>query len=267
MNIQHLTKELDNLRNEVSKVIIGRKKSINALLRTLICNSTVLLDGPPGSGKSLMVKTLANSITCEFSDKQVKPLTLLEHINLSDKKILYLTKEKKFILFATLYPIIGIELKNHELDLFMFMIKVKDLTFKDELDILNKTPVRRIIKKTISRRKLKEIQEASEKIFADEKIKEYIVRIIDATRNPEKYKLTTSKFINQGSSTRGSIFLYKAAKAEALLQGRNFVIPSDVKAVSPDILRHRIILNYQGILEEVNTDLIIEEIMKKTPIP
>lgn len=254
MSIQSLTKELDKLRDEVSKVIIGRKKSINALLRTIICKSKVLVEGPPGSGKSLMIKTLINSIPKE-------DIVFIENINLSDKKAL----KKDNILLATQYKIPGNELKHHELDLFMFLIKIQDLTFQDELRVLDNKEKQ--VNRTVTKKSLKEIQTSMNKVFADEKIKEYIVRIIDSTRNPEKYKLTTSRFVSQGSSTRGSIFLYKAARAEALIQGRNYVIPSDVKTVAPDILRHRIQLNYEGNLENISADVIIEEILKKIPIP
>ena len=173
--------------------------------------------------------------------------------------------KKDLILFATQYKIPGEELKHHELDLFMFLIKIQDLTFQDELNVLDKK--HQETKKSMIKKSLNEIQKSLNKVFADEKIKEYIIRIVDSTRNPKKYNLTNSRFINQGSSTRGSIFLYKAAKAEALLQGRNYVIPSDVKTVSPDILRHRIQLNYEGNLESITTDSIIEEILKKVPIP
>ena len=93
------------------------------------------------------------------------------------------------------------------------------------------------------------------------------MRITDATRNPDKYKVKLGKFVEWGASPRGSIGLYIAAKAEALLRGKLFVTPQEVKEVAHDVLRHRVILNYEGQAEGVSPDDVIKEILAKVPVP
>ncbi|MEK6840992.1 MAG: ATPase, partial [Nanoarchaeota archaeon] len=89
----------------------------------------------------------------------------------------------------------------------------------------------------------------------------------DATRNPNKYKINLGQYIEWGCSPRASIGLYIASKAEALIQGHNFVTPAHVKAVAYDVMRHRMILNYEGQAENIKTEDIISEVLSKVPIP
>jgi len=109
-------------------------------------------------------------------------------------------------------------------------------------------------------------QQDVKKVYLDKKVEKYIVSIVEATRNPEKYKLETGKFIEYGTSPRSSIALFIASKAHALVKGKSFVTPMDVKEIAHNVLRHRIILNYEGQAEEISTDKIIDEILKKVPI-
>jgi len=111
------------------------------------------------------------------------------------------------------------------------------------------------------------MQENVDNVYADEKIKKYIVRIIDATRHPDKYKLKLGKYLEYGGSPRASIGLYIASKADALLTGRSYVVPENVKKVAYDVLRHRILINYEGQSENITPDSIIDEILGKVQIP
>jgi len=110
-------------------------------------------------------------------------------------------------------------------------------------------------------------QQDVKKIYMDKKVEKYIVEIVEATRNPEKYNLTTGKYIEYGTSPRSTIALYIVSKAYALLNGKSFATPMHVKAVAHNILRHRILLNYEGQADEVSTDKIIDEILRRVPVP
>src|SRR5262249_59844496 len=106
-----------------------------------------------------------------------------------------------------------------------------------------------------------------DQIHVDDKVRDYIVHIVFATRKPEKYKVDVKHFIQFGASPRATIFLTLAAKAWALLQGRAYVTPEDVKSVGPDVLRHRLILTYEAEAQAVTTDAIIKKIFNAVPVP
>ena len=119
----------------------------------------------------------------------------------------------------------------------------------------------------LSQRKLLDLTKDVHKVYLDKKIEHYIVQIIDATRNPDKYNLKLGKYIEWGSSPRGAISLYIGAKSEALNEGQIFVTPHHVKEVAHDVLRHRVLLNYEGQSESVTTDDAVSEILSKVPVP
>src|SRR5436305_11556132 len=106
-----------------------------------------------------------------------------------------------------------------------------------------------------------------DQIHVEEKVRDYIVHLVFATRKPEQYKLDIKHFIQFGASPRATIFLTLAARAWALLQGRAFVTPEDEKSIGPDVLRHRIILTYEAEAQAVTTDAIIQKIFNAVPIP
>jgi len=106
-----------------------------------------------------------------------------------------------------------------------------------------------------------------DQIHVDEKVRDYVVHIVFATRRPEQYKLDIKHFIQFGASPRATIYLTLAAKAWALLQGRTYVTPEDVKSIGPDVLRHRLILTYEAEAQAVTTDDIIKKILNAVPVP
>ena len=109
-----------------------------------------------------------------------------------------------------------------------------------------------------------DMQELVKEIYIAPEIEEYIVSIVNTTRDK---KFHYSRFIEWGASPRASISLFMASRAEAMLNGRSYVIPQDVKRVAHDILRHRILLNYEAEAEGMNADKIITEIINDIPIP
>ena len=101
----------------------------------------------------------------------------------------------------------------------------------------------------------------------DEKIRDYIVKLVFATRKPDEHKLDLKHFIQFGASPRATIYLTIAAKAWALLQGRDYVIPEDVKSIGPDVLRHRIILTYEAEAEDITAENLLQRIFDHLKVP
>jgi MoxR-like ATPase len=111
------------------------------------------------------------------------------------------------------------------------------------------------------------MRQLASQIYVDERVKTYILDVVCATRNPEEYRLDMRKWIRYGASPRASIGILCAARAHAFLRGRGFVVPDDVKAIAPDVLRHRILLTYEAEAEGMNSDVILEGILNKVPAP
>lgn len=180
-----------------------------------------------------------------------------------------------FFVIATQNPLesLGVyTLPEAQLDRFLFKILVKYPKKSEEEIILHKnTSIRDFesykINSVIDAKKIISMQEELENVFISPTIRKYIIAIIDATRNPGEYGIKKGKYIDLGASPRGSIGLFIASKAHALISNRGYVTPHDIKNVAMDILRHRIILSYEAQTENVNTEDIIKEILHKIPVP
>ena len=124
------------------------------------------------------------------------------------------------------------------------------------------------VKQTVSVMEIGNAKELVRQIYMDEKIEQYILNIVFATRQPEKYKLEKLKpLISYGASPRGSINLALAAKAQAFLNKRGFVIPEDVRSICKDVLRHRIGLTYEAEAESINVENVIDDVLKQINVP
>jgi MoxR-like ATPase len=104
-------------------------------------------------------------------------------------------------------------------------------------------------------------------IYIDEKVKDYIVDIVCATREPEAYKIQLKDFIQLGASPRATISLTLAAKAYAFLRGRGYVTPQDVKTIGMDVLRHRVAITYEAEAENKTSETVIQKIFDELPVP
>ncbi|MFA0750585.1 MAG: hypothetical protein SLRJCFUN_000988, partial [Candidatus Fervidibacter sp.] len=105
-------------------------------------------------------------------------------------------------------------------------------------------------------------------IYLDEKLARYIVDLVAATRDPKGYGIgDLNGMIEYGASPRATIYLALAAKAMAFLRRRGYVLPDDIHAIAPDVLRHRIILSYEAEAEEITTEWVIDRILRKIPVP
>ncbi len=120
----------------------------------------------------------------------------------------------------------------------------------------------------ISPERILDARKVVNEIYIDEKIKEYIIDIVFATREPEKYGLEElSRFIEYGASPRASIALSTASRAHAFLRHRGYVTPEDIKSIGPDVLRHRIIVTYEAEAEEITSEDIVRKIFDTVEVP
>ncbi len=313
--IKHYQKLFDELRYEISKIVVGQREVLNYVIEAILANGHCLVEGIPGIAKTLLLRTLSVAMGCEFKRIQFTPdllpsdiigvtayeekkgfytvkgpifanIVLGDEINRAPPKVqsalLESMQEKQvtigktsfplpnpFFVMATQNPIEQMgtyPLPEAQIDRFLYKIIMKYPTMEEE---------EKIMKQNITVKRFEEfkimpvfrpeniilLQNDVKKIYLDPKIEKYIVRIVDATRNPHKYNLELGKYIDFGSSPRASISLYIAAKAHALLGGRIFVTPQDIKDVAMNIFRHRMILNYEGQAED-----IIKEILSKVPV-
>lgn len=179
--------------------------------------------------------------------------------------------DKPFLVFATQNPIEQegtYRLPEAQVDRFMFKILVDYPSINEEREIIRRTNQSHETQQTLSKEEIFTAQQLVKNIYVDEKINEYIVNIVFATRMPSSYKLDEIKqYIQYGVSPRASLALYQAAKAHAFLKKRHFVTPDDVKAVAPATLRHRILLTYEAEAAAMTADQIIQKILNKVPTP
>jgi MoxR-like ATPase len=178
-----------------------------------------------------------------------------------------------FLVLATENPIDQegtYPLPEAQVDRFMFKVIIGYPTFEEERKILDKmafTAPKNEVKPVIPLEEIIRTRKLVDEIHVDEKIRDYIVHLVFATRTPEKYKLDMKHLIQFGASPRATIYLTVAAKAWALLQGRGYVTPEDVKNIGPDVLRHRIILTYEAEAQAKTTDDLIKKIFNTIPVP
>jgi MoxR-like ATPase len=174
---------------------------------------------------------------------------------------------KPFFVMATQNPIEheGVySLPEAQIDRFIFKIVFSYPQEEDEEKIMaTNVTFQKFedvkLKEILSPKKIIKIQGIAHDIYLDKKIREYILKIVKTTRDKN---FRYAEYITLGSSPRASVYLFIAAKAEALMQGRNYVIPKDVDTVAHDVLRHRMILSYRAQAEGIDTDKIISEILK-----
>ena len=180
--------------------------------------------------------------------------------------------EKPFLVLATQNPIENegtYKLPEAQVDRFAFKILIKYPTKEEEIKIIEKNTTNTItkIEPILKSNEILQMQEFNSKIYADNIILKYVASIIDATRNPDNYELDLKNIIEFGASPRASIWLIKAAKANAMIDGRGYVIPEDIKEVAHDVLRHRLILTFEAEADEINSDKVIDIILDKIPSP
>jgi MoxR-like ATPase len=312
---------IDNLRNEVGKVIVGQSYMLDRLLIGLLSNGHVLLEGVPGLAKTLTIKSLAQAIHAKFSRIQFTPdllpadvigtliynqqrnefvvrkgpifanFILADEINRAPAKVqsalLEAMQERQVTIGDTTYkldePFLVLATQNPleqegtyplpeaQVDRFIMKVVVgyptrqeEQLIIRQNVQGLTVPPVHSVV----SVQEIINARQMVRDIYMDEKVEQYILDVVFATRRPEEYKLDKLKpLISYGSSPRGSINLAIAAKAQAFLNKRGYVIPDDVRAICIDVLRHRIGLTYEAEAESINVEDVLGQILQKINMP
>lgn len=315
-----LQDKLDELRQEISKGVIGQEEMVNSILIGLLTSGHILLEGVPGLAKTTTVKAVSQALNLDFKRIQFTPdllpsdiigaqifdmktnefkikkgpiftnLLLADEINRAPAKVqsalLEVMQERQvtiaentfkvdspFLVLATQNPIEqegAYTLPEAQLDRFMFKIVVSYNTKEQEYEIAKKATMNSFetINKILDKEILEELKQAVKNIHIDKELEEYIIDIIDASRNPKNYALEELvDIIHFGASPRATIDMFKAVKANAYLRKNDFVSPIDIAMVAKNVLRHRIILTYEAMAKEINVDDVIQKILEKIVIP
>ena len=314
-----VVKLLNEVKAEMGKIVVGQEKIIHGILRAIICNGHVLVEGVPGVAKTLIVRSVATILGCDMKRIQFtvdllptditgimsySPKTgfemikgpvftnfvLADEVNRSPPKtqsaLLEAMQEREvtisrqtyalpdpFFVMATENPleVSGVySLPEAQIDRFLFKLLISYPDANEEKMVLRKNTTTADfdsyeLKAVLSPNRILELQEIVKGVFTSEAIEEYIIELVAETRKKKDWDF--AKYISYGASPRASIALYIASKAEALMHGRDYVTPEDVKEVVYPVLRHRIILNYEAEAEEITTDKVISHILSSVNAP
>ncbi len=314
------TDQLERIRAEVRKVLVGQDVMLSRLLIALLTGGHVLLEGLPGLAKTTAIKGLANAIHCQFQRIQFTPdllpadligtmiynpregsfgtrkgpifanLVLADEINRAPSKVQSALLEamqehqvtigdttypldEPFLVMATQNPIEQegtYPLPEAQVDRFMLKVVVGYPTKAEERKVVDTVleDFRREVQPVLDKSQLFEMKKTVAMIYMDDKIKDYVLDVVAATRHPEEFRLKELKpLIECGASPRASINLCLAARANAFLSGRGYVTPQDVKDIAYEVLRHRIILTYEAEAEEKTSDDIVRKVLESVPVP
>ncbi len=328
--VQRESAFVDEIFQEIGKVIVGQKDMIERILIGLLTGGHVLLEGVPGLAKTLTVKSVCEAVSAQFSRIQFTPdllpadvvgtviynqqkgefyakpgpvfanLVLADEINRAPAKVQSALLEamqelqvtigdttyalpRPFMVMATQNPLEQegtYPLPEAQLDRFMLHVMVDYPTRDEERRIMERmsdavlggpnapakegTP----ITPQVDPQKLLEARSIIGQVYVDERIKDYILSVVLATRDPSKVNLHDMKdMVAHGASPRASIALNIAARAHAFMRHRGYVTPEDVKAVGPDVLRHRLIRTYEAEAEDISTDQIVRRIFEVVEVP
>jgi MoxR-like ATPase len=181
--------------------------------------------------------------------------------------------EDPFLVLATQNPIEHegtYPLPEAQVDRFMFKLKITYPDKKEEREIMERMASTKkdiTINPLVRPEDILRLRALVDEIYIDDKIKDYIIDIIFATRDPKAYNLKLKEFIEYGASPRATIYLTLAAKAHAFVRGRGFVTPQDVKSIGMDVLRHRVIITYEAEAEEMTPEDIVQKIFDNVEVP
>ena len=297
--IEVQSQQLERLRREVAKVIVGQTYMIDRLLMALIADGHILIEGIPGLAKTTAIKTVAQAIHTGFARIQFTPdllpadligtevyrpqhqdfvvkrgplftnLLLADEINRAPAKVqsalLEAMQERQvtigeethplpdpFLVLATQNPIEQegtYPLPEAQLDRFMLKLRVGYPDRQEEKEILRRMATRHrpTVDAVLTPEDIREMRRVADAVYLDPKVEDYIVDVVFATREPAMYRLEKlEKLIEYGGSPRATIYLAQAARVQALMSGRGYVTPQDVKTIGPDVLRHRVLLELRG---------------------
>jgi MoxR-like ATPase len=178
-----------------------------------------------------------------------------------------------FLVLATQNPIEQegtYPLPEAQVDRFMLKLSITYPSKEEERQILERMASvnqRDGLSPVIHTADISRLRNLVDQIYLDDKIKDYIIDLVFATRNPAAYKLDLQRLIQYGASPRATLYLTLAAKTHAFLQGRGYVTPQDVKSIGADVLRHRIIVTYEAEAEDIDADAVVKSVFDGVPVP
>jgi MoxR-like ATPase len=178
-----------------------------------------------------------------------------------------------FLVMATQNPLDQegtYQLPEAQLDRFLLKVTIDYPNPEEErsiLELMGNSNVNLSTNQILSKEQIAESRKVADSIYVDESIKDYIVSLVISTREPEKIDGNLLPYIRCGASPRATINLTLASKANAFIQGRGYVTPTDVKKVAPEILRHRVLLTYEAEAEQITTDQLVNQILEGVPVP
>lgn len=307
----------ERLTEEIQTIIVGQQSAVRRVLVGLLARGHILLEGVPGLAKTLMLKTLADTLDASFHRIQFTPdllpadltgtsiynpgtgdfkvkrgplfanLILADEVNRAPAKVQSalleameeqqitigdqtLTLPQPFLVMATQNPIEQegtYPLPEAQVDRFMLKVTVDFPRRAEEAAIIDRmtAPVPPSASSILSPEEILKLQKIVPHVYLDERVKNYILDLVFATREPKKMGLDS--LIETGVSPRASLALVKAARAHALLEGRPFATPDDVKALVHEVFRHRIMLTYEALADGWTTDRVINSILDKVEVP
>ena len=311
---------LRQVETELRKVIVGQDYLVDRLLVGLLARGHVLIEGVPGLGKTLAVKTLAAALHIDFKRIQFTPdllpadllgtpifdprsgtfqtrkgpifthILLADEINRAPAKVqsalLEAMEEKQvtlgdatyrldepFLVLATQNPIEQegtYPLAEAQTDRFMLKLKLGYPSRAEEELILERMLVERPseVRATLDVERLLKLRAVVDAVYLDQKIRKYILDLVLATRDPRAAGVgDLADLVSFGASPRATLYLARAAKALALVRGRGFVIPEDIKELAPDVLRHRIVPTYEAEAEEITSDELVRRLLDRVEVP
>ncbi|MBC2001189.1 AAA family ATPase [Listeria marthii] len=304
--------KINEIINEVEKVIVGKRHVVKLSLTALLAGGHVLLEDVPGVGKTMMVRTLAKTIGVSFKriqftpdllpadvtgvsifnpetrDFEFRPGPVMGNIVLADEinrtaprtqaallegmaensvTVDGITRKlaDPFFVMATQNPIEyegTYALPEAQLDRFLLKINIGYPTVEEEMQLLTlkqyQDPLDQT-KQVVTLEELLNLKNKAKQVFIDDVLKNYIIRLVDASRKHPSVSL--------GISPRGSLAFMQAAQAFALIEGRDYVIPDDIQYLAPYIFTHRLILKSEAYYNEETAESIIASILKNTSVP
>ena len=283
---------MERLLYEVKKLIVGQDHLLEAMVVALLARGHLLVEGVPGLAKTMAIKTLADAIGGDFNTSLGPVFTnllLADEINRAPAKVqsalLEVMQERQvtighethkvpepFLVMATQNPIETegtYALPEAQVDRFMLKVLVGYPSPTEEFVIVERqTSPAEPVQEVLSTADLLELQRKVDLVYVDPALNQYAVRLATATRAPGKHGMPEiAHYITYGASPRASINLILTARALAFVRGRNYALPQDVIDMARDVIRHRLVLSFEALSDNVTSDAILSTVLGRVPVP